>query len=84
MAPLQWTQLLQKSGLVKEKHETFEDSWFGTEIIIRNKANYIYWSMSEHIKARNLKLGGLQQGFYGSGPFQHLCDISEELNIAWL
>jgi len=40
--------------------------------------------MSEHVKARNLKVGGLQQEFYGNGHFQDSCDIPKELKIAGL
>lgn len=38
--------------------------------------------MLEQVKARNLRVGGLQQRFYGSGRFQRSCDIFKVLKIA--
>lgn len=53
----------EKKGVSKKKKKkdlkNLWRAWFGIEIIIKNKENYIYWSMSEHVKARNLKVGGL-------------------------
>lgn len=51
----------EKKGVSKKKKDlkNLWRAWFGIELIIKNKENYIYWSMSKHVKARNLKVGGL-------------------------
>lgn len=74
----------KKTGVRKKTVKSLK-SLAGYKIIIKQyKVNYIYQSMLEQVKARNLRVGGLQQRFYGSGRFQRSCDIFKVLKIAAL